>query len=128
MDHVSNKDQQIKDLKIQLQKDQDTGKILVKDNVEMKSKINTQEMILKQEEQEEMERKNELNEIKKEIVKIKKQNLQQTENSNMEEENNIKKIKRLQQLKDTLQKQVTDLKTLNLHLETNLHRQQNKEA
>ena len=95
MDHVSNKDQQIKDLKIQLQKEQDTGKILVKDNVEMKSKINTQEMILKQEEQEEMERKNELNEIKKEIVKIKKQNLQQTENSNMEEENNIKKIKKL---------------------------------
>ena len=72
MDHVSDKDQQIKDLKIQLQKEQDTGKILVKDNVEMKSKINTQEMILKQKEQEEMERKNELNEIKKEIVKIKK--------------------------------------------------------
>ena len=72
MDHVSDKDQQIKDLKIQLQKEQDTGKILVKDNVEMKSKINTQEMILKQKEQEEMERKNELNEIEKEIVKIKK--------------------------------------------------------
>ena len=72
MDHVSDKDQQIKDLKIQLQKEKHIRKILVKDNVEMKSKINTQEMILKQKEQEEMERKNELNEIKKEIVKIKK--------------------------------------------------------
>ena len=93
MDHVSNKDQQIKDLKIQLQKEQDTGKILVKDNVEMKSKINTQEIILKQKEQEEKERKNGLNEIKKEIEKIKGENLQQTKNSNIEKENNIKTTK-----------------------------------
>ena len=41
INHVSDKDQQIKDLKIQLQKERDTGKILVRDNVEMKSNINT---------------------------------------------------------------------------------------
>ena len=41
----------------------------------------------------------------------------------MEKENNIKITKKLQEEKDTLEKQVTDLKTLNLHLETNLHRQ-----
>ena len=85
--------QQIKDLKIQLQKVKDTGEILVKDNVEMKSKINTQEIILKQKEQEEKERKNELSEIKKEIEKIKGENLQQTKNSNIEKENNIKTTK-----------------------------------
>ena len=128
INHVPDKDQQIKDLKIQLQKEKDTGKILVKENVEMKSKINTQEIILKQMEQEEKERKNELNEIKKEIDKIQRENLQQTKNSNVEKENNIKTIKKLQEEKDTLEKQVTDLKTLNLHLETNLHRQQNKES
>ena len=65
INHASDKDQQNKDLKIQLQKEKDTAKILVKDNVEMKSKISTQEIILKQKEQEEKERKNELNEIKK---------------------------------------------------------------
>ena len=128
INHVSEKDQQIKDLKIQLQKEKDTGKILVKNNTEMKSKINTQEITLKQKEHEEKERKNELNEIKKEIDKIKRENLQQTRNSNIEKENNIKTIKKLQEEKDTLEKQVTDLKTLNLHLETNLHRQQNKET
>ena len=84
INHVSEKDQQIKDLKIQLQKEKDTGKILVKDNIEMKSKINTQEIILKQKKHEEKERKNELNEIKKEIDKIKGENLQQTRNSNIE--------------------------------------------
>ena len=63
INHASNKDQQVKDLKIQLQKENDTGKILVKDNVEMKSKISTQEIILKQKEQEEKARGNELNEI-----------------------------------------------------------------
>ena len=52
--------------------------------------------------------------------KIKKENLQQTKNSNIEKENNIKTIKKLQEEKDTLEKQVTDLKILNLHLETNL--------
>ena len=41
----------------------------------------------------------------------------------MEKENNIKITKKLQEEKDTLEKQVADLKTLNLHLETNLHRQ-----
>ena len=128
INHASDKDQQIKDLKIQLQKEKDTGKILVKDNVEMKSQISTQEIILKQKEQEEKERKNELNDIKKEIDKIKRENQQQTKNSNIEKENNIKTIKKLQEEKDTLEKQMTDLKTLNLNLETNLHRQQNKET
>ena len=33
----------------------------------------------------------------------------------------------MQKEKDTLEKQISDLKTLNLNLETNLHRQQNKE-
>ena len=33
----------------------------------------------------------------------------------------------MQEEKDTLKKQISDLKTLNLNLETNLHRQQNKE-
>ena len=117
--HASDKDQQIKDLKIQLQKEKDTGKILVKD---------TQEIILKQKEQEEKERKNKPNEIKKEIDKIKRENQQQTKNSNIEKENNIKTIKKLQEEKDTLEKQMTDLKSLNLNLETNLHRQQNKET
>ena len=63
INHASDKDQQIKDLQIQLQKEKDTGKILVKDNVEMKSKISTQEIILKQKEQEEKARENELIEI-----------------------------------------------------------------
>ena len=119
------KDQQIKDLQIQLQKEKDTGKILVKDNVEMKSKISTQEIVLKQKEQEEKARGNELSEIKKGIDKI-RENQQQIKNSNIEKERNIK-TKKLQEEKDTLEKQISDLKTLNLNLETNLHRQQNKE-
>ena len=61
----------------------------------MKSKINTQEIILKQKEQEKKERKNELHEIKKEIDKIKRENLQQTKNLNIEKENNIKTIKKV---------------------------------
>ena len=93
INHASDKDQQIKDLKIQLRKEKDIGKILVKDNVEMKSKISTQEMILKQKEQEEKEKENELNGIKKEIDKIKRENQQQIKNSNIEKENNIKAIK-----------------------------------
>ena len=48
INHESDKDQQIKDLKMQLQKQKDTGKILLKDNAKMKQKINTQEVILKQ--------------------------------------------------------------------------------
>ena len=52
----------------------------------MKSKISTQEMIIKQKEQEEKERKNE---------KIKRENLQQTKNSNIEKESNIKTIKKV---------------------------------
>ena len=64
--------------------------------------------------------------LKKEIDKIKRENLQQTKYSNIEKESNIK-TKKLQEEKDTLEKQVIDLKTLNLHLETNLLRQQNKE-
>ena len=93
----------------------------------MKSKISTQEIILKQKGQEEKARENELNEIKKEIDKIKRQNQQQIKKSNIEKEKNIKTIKKLQEEKDTLEKQISDLKTLNLNLETNLHRQQNKE-
>ena len=61
----------------------------------MKSKINTQEIILKQKEQEKKERKNELHEIKKEIDTIKRENLQQTKNLNIEKENNIKTIKKV---------------------------------
>ena len=53
----------------------------------MKSKINTQKMI-KQKEQEEKERKND-------IDKIKRENLQQTKNSNIEKESNIKTIKKV---------------------------------
>ena len=127
INHASDKYQQIKDLQIQLQKEKDTGKILVKDNLEMKSKISTQEIILKQKEHEEKARENELNEIKKEIGKIKRENQQQMKNSNIEKEKNIKTIKKLQEEKDILEKQISDLKTLNLNLETNLHRQQNKE-
>ena len=52
INHASDKDQQIKDLQIQPQKENDTAKILAKDNTEMKSKISTQEIILKQKEQE----------------------------------------------------------------------------
>ena len=37
-------------------------------------------------------------------------------------------MKKLQEEKRTLEKQILDLKTLNLKLETNLHRQQNKET
>ena len=95
INHASDKDQQIKDLQIQLQKEKDTGKILVKDNVEMKSKISTQEIILKQKEQEEKARENELNEIKKEIDKIKRENQQQIKNSNIEKKKNIKTIKKV---------------------------------
>ena len=77
-----------------------------------------QEIISKQKEQEEKARDNELNEIKKQIDEIKRENQQQTKNSNTEKENNIETIKKLQE-KDTL-KQMSDLKTLNLNLETNL--------
>ena len=94
----------------------------------MKSKISTQEIILKQKEQEEKARENEINEIKKEIDKIKRENQQQIKNSNIEKEKNIKTIKKLQEEKDTLEKQISDLKNLILNLETNLHRQQNNEA
>ena len=66
--------------------------------------------------------------MEKETYKIKKENLQQTKNSNIEKENNIKTIKKLQEDKNALDKQVTDLKTLNVHLEINWHRQQNKET
>ena len=121
INHASDKDQQIKDLQIQLQKEKDTGKILVKDNVEMKSKISTQEIILKQKEQEEKARENELNDIKKAMDKIERENQQQTNNSNIEKEKNIKTIKGLQEEKDILKKQMSDLKTLNLNLKTNLH-------
>ena len=78
INHASDKDQQIKDLQIQLQKEKDTGKILVKDNVEMKSKISTQEIILKQKQQEEKARENELNEVKKEIEIKSKENINST--------------------------------------------------
>ena len=56
----------------------------------MKSKISTQEIILKQKEQEEKARENELNDIKKAMDKIERENQQQTNNSNIEKEKNIK--------------------------------------
>ena len=59
----------------------------------MKSKINEQKIISKQKEKEEKERKNKLNEIKKEIDKIKTENPRQTSNLNIEKENDIKTIK-----------------------------------
>ena len=83
INHASDKDQQIKYLKIQLQQEKDTGKILVKDDVEMKSKIKLQKIILKPKEQEEKERKNKLNEIKIEIDEIKRENIQQIKDSNI---------------------------------------------
>ena len=58
----------------------------------------------------------------------KRENQQQTKNSNIEKEKNIKTTKKLQEEKDILEKQMSDLKTLNLNLETNLHRQQDKET
>ena len=117
INHASDEDQQIKDLKMQLQKEKDIGKILVKDHVEIKSKISTQEMILKQKEEEEKARENELNEIKKEIDKIKGEDQQQTKHSNIEKEKNIKIIKKLQEEKNNLEKQMSDLRTLHLNLE-----------
>ena len=60
--------------------------------------------------------------------KIKREDLQQTKNSTIEKENNIKTIKQLQEEKNTMEKQMTDPKTLKLHLETNLHRKQNNET
>ena len=78
INHASDKDQQMKDLKIQLQKEKDTGKILVKRNAGIKSKISTQEIILKQKQQEEKARENELNEVKKEIEIKSKENINST--------------------------------------------------
>ena len=60
--------------------------------------------------------------------KIKREDLQQTKNSTIEKEKNIKTIKQLQEEKNTMEKQMTDPKTLKLHLETNLHRKQNNET
>ena len=80
----------------------------------MKSKINSQEIILKQKEQEEKKRKNKLNEIRKEIDKIKRENLKQTKNSNIEKENNIKAIKKVAR-REGYPGEVTDLKIINLH-------------
>ena len=93
INHISDKDQQIKDLKIQLQKERDTGKISVRDNVEMKSNINTPNYI-KTKGTRGKERMNELNEIKKEIDKSKRENTQQSKSSNIEKENNIKTIEK----------------------------------
>ena len=93
INHISDKDQQIKDLKIQLQKERDNGKISVRDNVEMKSNINTPNYI-KTKGTRGKERMNELNEIKKEIDKSKRENIQQSKSSNIEKENNIKTIEK----------------------------------
>ena len=116
-------------LKVQLQKQKDTGKILVKDNVEMNSKIriHTRNHI-KAKGIRRKRKENELNEIKKEVDKINRENVQQTKNSNTEKENNIKTIKKLQEEKDTMENKNNRSKTLNLHLETNLHKQQNKDT
>ena len=56
--------------------------------------------------------------------KIKRQTQQQTTISNIEKENNIKKRSKKRR---NLEKKMIDLKTLNLHLETNLRIQQKKE-
>ena len=80
----------------------------------MKSKLHRQEVILKQNEQEAKERMNELSEIKKEIDKIKRENLQQTKFSNIEKENNIKAIKKVAR-REGYPGEVTDLKIINLH-------------
>ena len=69
---------QTKTNKIQLQKEKDTGKILVKRNAGIKSKISIQEIILKQKEQEEKARENELNGVKKEIEIKSKENINST--------------------------------------------------
>ena len=78
INHASDKDQQMKDLKIQLQKEKDTRKILVKRSAGIKSKISTQEIILKQKQQDEKARENELNEVKKEIEIKSKENINST--------------------------------------------------
>ena len=129
INHVSDKDQQVKDLKIQLQKQKNTGKILVKDNVEMNSKIrrHTRNHI-KAKGIRRKRKENELDEIKKEVDKINGENVQHTKNSNTEKENNIKTIKKLEEEKDTMENKNNKSKTLNLHLETNLHKQQNKDT
>ena len=82
----------------------------------MKSKASTKEIISKQKEQQEKTRENELNEIKKEIDKIKWETQQQIKKSNIEKENNIKPINKLQEEKDTLEKIISDLKSLKLNL------------
>ena len=73
-------------------------------------------------------KENELDEIKKEVDKINGENVQQTKNSNTEKENNIKTIKKLEEEKDTMENKNNRSKTLNLHLETNLRKQQNKDT
>ena len=73
-------------------------------------------------------KENELNEIKKEVDKINGENVQQTKNPNTEKENNIKTIKKLQEEKDTMENKNNRSKTLNLHLEANLHKQQDKDT
>ena len=60
--------------------------------------------------------------------KIERENQLQTKNSNIEKESNRKTTKKLQEEKDTLEEQMADLRILNLNIETNLHRKQNKET
>ena len=61
----------------------------------MKSKISTQDIILKQKDQKEKARENELNEIKKEIDKIKRKNQQQIKNSKHRKREKHKNNKRV---------------------------------
>ena len=61
---------------------------------------------------------------KKQAKQKKRENQQQTKTSNIEKENNIKK--KLQEERDTLKKQMTDLKTLNLYLQREQNYTDNK--
>ena len=66
----------------------------------MKSKISTQEIILKQKEQEEKARENELNKIEKEIDKIKRK-ITSKSKTQTQTKRKTKTIKTLQEVKDT---------------------------
>ena len=70
----------------------------------MKSKISTQEIILKQKEQEEKARENEFNKIEKEIDKIKRK-ITSKSKTQTQTKRKTKTIKTLQEVKDTEGKQ-----------------------
>ena len=120
---VPDKEQTINNLKAQLQKEIGQGKILVKDNVEMKARISRQENEIKQRLTEEVNRKRELQETKEQLDKIKKEQQQHIKNSKIENEKSSKTIHKLEKEIETLDKQIQDLKTVNIHLETKMNDQ-----